>query len=183
MNTIKKASLFSIAVVFAIAASAWGVQSSITAGDITGGKKAPRINIAIFHKLHGQESFAYPTSVGGNDILQAMKGKAQFISLNHTSGLIDGDIITLTNDILREGANDNFEDFGVDCQLSVRLDAANAVLSGICQILMVDQDSRQIEHKAVVKPTTLQADHDWVLLYNDIEDGIAIYANNEVGTE
>jgi len=183
MYTIKKAILFSMAMVLAIAGSAWGIQSSITAGDITGGKKASHINIAIFHKLHGQESFVYPKSIAGSDILKAMKGKAQFISLNHTSGLVDGDIITLTNDILREGANDSFEDFGVDCQLSVHLDAYNAVLSGICQILMVDQDSRQIEHKAVVKPTTLQADHDWVLLYNDVEDGIAIYANNEVGTE
>lgn len=183
MRVVKKISLFSMAVLFALVATSWSAQSSITAGDITGGKKAPHVNIAIFHKLHGKESFVYPKDIAVRDILHALQGNAQFISLNHTSGLIDGDIITLANDVLREGANDSFEDFGVDCQLSVRFKGDGVSVAGICQILMVDQDGREIEHKAIVKPTLLQGGKGWVLLYYDAEDGIAIYANEEIGIE
>jgi len=183
MISVKKLTLFSMAVIIAIASNTWGVQSSIKAGDITGGKKAPHVNIAIFHKLHGQDGFTYPASVDSQDILHAMQGKAQFISINHTAGVMDGDILTSSNDILREGAGSAFEDFGVDCQLSVHIASGDVTLAGICQILMIDQDGRQIEHKAIVKATTIKAGTHWVLLYNDAEDGIAIYADQEVGTE
>lgn len=183
MNRLKKVSLFSMAVLFAVVATSWSAQSSITAGDITGGKKAPHVNIAIFHKLHGQENFSYPEHIANQDILQVMQGKAQYISMNHTAGVIDGDIITLASDVLREGADNKFEDFGVDCQLSIHIKGTNVTLAGICQILMIDQDGREIEHKAIVKSTTVESGNGWVLLYYDADDGIAIYADSEVGME
>jgi hypothetical protein len=163
--------------------TSYGVSSSIKAGDITGGKKAPHVNIAIFHKLHGQEAYVYPQHIASHDILNTTQGKAQFIALSHTAGVLDGDVLTISNDVLRENAGKGFEDFGVDCQLTIHIKNNNVNLAGICEILMVDQDGRGIEHKAIVKPTTMESGKDWVLLYYDEEDGIAIYADEEIGTE
>jgi len=183
MHIFKKIGLLSVATVIGLSFATWGTQASIKAGDITGGKKAPHVNIAIFHKLHGQEGFGYPKHIASHDILHAMQGKAQFISINHTAGVVDGDILTIANDVLREGSDKGFEDFGVDCQLTIHLKAENVTLAGICEILMIDQDGREIEHKAIVKPTTVESGKDWVLLYNDEEDGIAIYVDENMGTE
>ncbi|MDQ6978978.1 MAG: hypothetical protein Q9M09_02235 [Mariprofundaceae bacterium] len=183
MKHVKTLSWCGIVVAAIMMITSYGVSSSIKAGDITGGKKAPHVNIAIFHKLHGQEGFSYPKHIAAHDILHAMQDKAQFISINHTAGVMDGDILTSSNDVLREGSDKGFEDFGVDCQLTIHLKADHVTLAGICEILMVDQDGREIEHKAIVKPTTLEAGKDWVLLYNDEEDGIAIYADEEMGME
>jgi len=158
------------------------IHATITAGDITGGEKAPHVNVAIFHKLHGQEGFTYPDHITSSDILHALEGKAQFISINHTAGLKDGDVMTLSNDVLREGDGD-FEDFGVDCQLSVHVKGSDVTLAGMCQILLVDQDHREIEHKGVIKPVTMKSGADWQLIYYDVEDGIAVYADEEVGLE
>ncbi len=158
------------------------VQAKITAGDITGGTKAPHVNIAIFHKLHGQDDFQYPEYIDKDQILQATQGKAQFIAISHTAGLKDGDVMTIANDVLREGAGD-FEDFGVDCQLSLHIQGSDVSLAGICQILMIDQDGREIEHKGIIKSIAMKSGVDWQLLYYDAEDGIAVYADEEIGLE
>lgn len=160
-----------------------GIQATIKAGDITGGKVAPHINIAAFHTLHGQEGFKFPDHIADSDIMSALHGKAQYLFMNHTAGLEDGDVIMVTNDVLRDNAG-SFEDFGVGCQLSVHIkDGQDAQIAGMCEFLMVDKNHRQIQHKGVIKPVTLHPGKDWVLLYNDIEDGIAIYADEEVGIE
>lgn len=158
------------------------IQAKITAGDITGGVKAPHVNIAIFHKLHGHDGFQYPEHIKKTEILQAMQDDAQFIAISHTAGLKDGDVITMSNDVLREG-DSSFEDFGVDCQLSLHVKGADVSLAGMCQILMMDQDGRIIDHKGIVKQVTLKQGADWQLIYYDAEDGIAVYANEEIGLE
>jgi len=158
------------------------IQAKITAGDITGGAKAPHVNIAIFHKLHGQDAFTYPEHIAKDDILQVVKGKAQFIAISHTAGLKDGDVMTIANDVLREGASD-FEDFGVDCQLSLHIQGKDVSLAGMCEMLMIDQDGREIEHKGIIKPVTMHSGGGWQLIYYDAEDGIAVYADEEIGLE
>jgi len=157
-------------------------QAKITAGDITGGQHAPHVNIAIFHKLHGQESFVYPKQIKKGNILESLNGKAQFISINHTAGLKDGDVITISNDVLRD-SDGSFADFGVDCQLTVHVKGDDVTLAGLCQMLMVDQNNREIEHKGFVKSITMKPGEDWTLIYYDEEDGIAVYADEEVGIE
>ncbi len=166
----------------AILVSGLPIQAKITAGDITGGVKAPHVNIAAFHKIHGQEAFKFPDHISNHDIMGELKGKAQYIFMNHTAGLKDGDVITIANDVLRENAG-AFEDFGVDCQLVVHLKGDDVKIGGMCEFLMVDKDHREIEHKGVVKPTVMHPGKDWVLLYDNVEDGIAIYADEEIGIE
>ncbi|MDQ6962407.1 MAG: hypothetical protein Q9M28_07735 [Mariprofundaceae bacterium] len=53
------------------------------------------------------------------------------------------------------------------------------------ELLMVGADYQKIEHKGFIKKTLLPQEgaEDWKLLYNNKEDGIAIYANQEFGTE
>ena len=77
------------------------VKSTVKAGDITGGEVGPHVNIAAFHKLHGQESFKFPDHISDHDILGALKGKAQYIFMNHTSGLKDGDVIIVSIVVIR----------------------------------------------------------------------------------
>jgi len=158
------------------------LNAKVTAADITGSVKAPHVNIAIFHKLHGHDAFKYPEHIGKADILQKMAGEAQFILINHTSGLKDGDVITIANDVIRSGDAD-FEDFGVDCQIVVRIAGKNVKLSGMCEILIVDQDYREIDHKGIIKSTEMHSGKDWQLIYYDAEDGIAVYADEEIGLE
>jgi hypothetical protein len=158
------------------------LNAKVTAADITGGVKAPHVNIAIFHKLHGHDAFKYPEHIGKVEILQKMAGEAQFILINHTSGVQDGDVITIANDVLRSG-DAAFEDFGVDCQIVVHINSEDVKLSGICEMLMLDQDHRKIEHKGIIKSTKMHSGKDWQLIYYDAEDGIAVYADEEVGLE
>ncbi len=155
---------------------------SVTAGDITGGAKAPHVNIAIFHKLYGHDAYIYPERIKERDILGATQGQAQFISINHTSGLKDGDVVSISNDVLRS-SDDSFQDFGVDCRLAIHVKGAVTNVSGLCEMLMVDQDGRQIAHSGLIKPIDLKAGHDWVLVYNDKEDGIAVYVEMDIGIE
>jgi len=176
--------IYSAAAVMALAVLALGipVTASIKAGDVTGGAKAPHVNIAIFHKVHGQEAFKYPDHIKRGDILHVLDGKAQFISINHTAGLKDGDVIVIESDVLRNNHGD-FEDFGVDCQMVVHLKGDDVVLGGVCEMLMVDKDHRIIEHKGVVKKFKMNPGSDWQLIYYDAEDGIAVYADEEMGLE
>ncbi len=160
-----------------------GTQAAVKAGDITGGKAAPHVNIAAFHKIHGQENFVFPQHIAGGDILSALQGSAQYLFMNHTSGLQNGDVIMVTNDVLRDNAG-SFEDFGIGCQLSVHIKNKQDVeIAGLCEFLMVDKNHRQIEHKGIIKPVMLESGKDWILVYNNEEDGIAIYADEEFGME
>jgi len=171
MLTLTTAFLFSIP-----------AYTSVQAGDITGSVKAPHVNIAIFHKLHGHDAYTYPEHIQDHDILNSTRGDAQFISLNHTSGLKDGDVISLSSDVLRDKSG-AFQDFGVDCQLGTHLDGNAMILSGMCSVHMIDQDGRKIKHLCIVKPVKVELGQGWVLLYNDIEDGIAVYASGSIGME
>ncbi|MDQ6995189.1 MAG: hypothetical protein Q9M18_06300, partial [Mariprofundaceae bacterium] len=147
-----------------------------------GGKTAPHVNIAIFHKLHGHDDFVYPKTISGVDIIASTLGKAQFIAINHSSGLKDSDVISISNDVLREDGG-AFNDFGVDCQLTVHVKQTDVTLAGMCEILMLDQDHREIDHKGIIKPFTMHASGDWELIYYDAEDGIAVYADENMGLE
>jgi len=160
---------------------ALGLSAEAVAGDITGGAKAPHVNIAIFHKVHGQDAFAYPEHVDEDNLLASFKGKAQFISINHTAGLKDGDVITIASDVLRDGAGSGFEDYGVDCQLTVGIKGEDVNLAGICQILMVDKNLGEIKHKGLLKPFLMKPNQGWTLIYYNAEDGIAVYADEEAG--
>jgi len=180
--SIRSLAFFGLVATLGFASLSLPVSASVKAGDITGGKKAPHVNIALFHKLHGQEAFKYPQHIASHDILSAVAGKAQFISINHTAGLKDGDVITIANDVLRDD-DGAFEDFGVDCQIAIHIKETSVAASGMCEILMVDQDGREIEHKGIIKPAQLESGKDWVLVYNDLEDGIAVYIDEEVNNE
>ncbi len=175
---MKSAHALGLALMFCIGLAA----SPAGAGDLTGGIAAPHVNIAIFHKLHGRESFAFPKTIRGTDIITALSGKAQFVALNHTAGLKDADVIAIGNDVLREGADD-FEDYGVDCQMTVHVQGKAVTLSGMCEFLMLDRDHRQIEHKGIIHPATIRPGSGWFLVHDNAEDGIAVYASVTFGKE
>ena len=176
--------LLSISMSFAvlIALVLMPMKTTAIASGIAGGVKAPHVNIAIFHKLHGQEGFQFPKNIHAMSILQGLKGKAQFISINHTAGLKDGDVISIASDVLRDD-DGTFEDFGVDCQFSVHIKDEDVSIGGMCQIMLVDQSGRVIEHKGFVKPVVMHAGEDWQLIYYNAKDGIAVYADENMEQE
>jgi len=131
--------------------------------------------------LHGHADYQYPKDIEASDIISATSGKAQFIAISHSSGIKDGDVLTIGTDILRDDA-DQFEDFGVDIQVAAHIGQSVSV-DGMIEILMMDQDGREIEHKGIIRPRTLQPGKDWVLVYDDEADGIAIYVDENVGIE
>lgn len=159
------------------------ISANIKAGDFSGGTNMTHINIAAFYKLHGQENFQYPNSIKGSHgaLLTQLEGKAHFIFINHTSGLKNKDVILIGNDVLRENAG-KFEDFGVDAQLTVEMQDKDVFIAGMVQMLMVDDNNRVIEHKGFIKKTLLPKESiaGWKLVYNNKEDGIAIYANEDI---
>jgi len=158
------------------------MKTTAIASGIAGGVKAPHVNIAIFHKLHGQGAFQFPEKIAAMNILQALQGKAQFISINHTAGLKDGDVISIASDVLRDD-DGTFEDFGVDCQFSVHIKNKEVSMAGMCEIMLVDQSGRVIEHKGIVKPVVMHAGADWQLIYYNAKDGIAVYADEEISQD
>jgi len=156
--------------------------SSAEASDAHSGAKSPHVNIAIFHTLQGQGGFQFPEKIAAMNILQAVQGKAQFIIMNHAAGLKDGDVVSIASDVLRAG-DDEFEDFGVDCQFSIHIKGDGVSIGGMCEIMIMDQDGRIVEHKGFVKPFAMQAGEDWQLIYYDAKDGIAVYADENIGQE
>ena len=160
-------------------------DARIIAGDITGGKKAPHMEFVVLHKLHGHMGFRWPGKVEGrfSDLMQRLETDAQFITAYHSSGLKNGDVIMVTGDVLRPGAGAEFEDLGVDCQLAVHVKGKRVQVGGKCDILIVDQDGRTIDHKGIIKPVLLPPHDGWILVYDDKEDGIGIYVHEAFGLE
>lgn len=137
------------------------------------------VNFAVFQKE--SDDFEFEAIVLGkfSDFIDAMEG-AQVLLLSHSTNSIDGDVINLQQDVLRE-ADGELNDIGVNCTLSFRdlSDDENTSfeLGGLCKII----DSLNTNVSAVIPmaslPDTEQGIDAWVELYEDEENGIAFYAN------
>ena len=147
--------------------------------------EARNVNFAAFQKV--DKSFEYDAVVEGkfSDFISAMEG-SQILALAHTSGAIDGDIITLQTSVLRDESG-VLGDHGVDCQLSFKDESTKSdtsyLLGGICRIIQVGggkslRTSLIIPHTNI--PDTSQGFEGWFMLDEDEETGIAFYANVSV---
>ncbi len=143
------------------------------------------VNFAAFQKV--SPDFEFEAIVEGkfSDFIAAMEG-SQVLALVHTTGAVDGDVITLQTSVLRDN-NGQLGDFGVDCQLSFKDesvgDESSYLLGGICRIIQVgeNKDLRTtlvIPHTNV--PDTAQGFDGWFMLDEDQATGIAFYANVSV---
>ncbi len=140
------------------------------------------VNFAAFQKV--DQAFEFEAIVEGkfSDFIAEMKG-SQILSLVHTAGAVDGDIITMQTSVLRDNAG-TLGDFGVDCQLSFKDESegedTSYLLGGVCRVIQVGagKDLRTtliIPHINI--PDTAQGFEGWFMLDEDEATGIAFYAN------
>ncbi len=153
-------------------------EEGVTEG-IAGTGKAAHVDVAVFH-FYGADSA--PREIKGADIITRLKGKAQFLTITHSTGVKDQDVLMINSDILREGAS--AEDFGVDCQLLLHVaQGEDVTVMGKCETFYYDAaNKKEVESKLAVKPVLIKAE-DWQLVAWDPVAHVAIYADEEVGNE
>ncbi|HXH72242.1 MAG TPA: hypothetical protein VNI58_05440 [Mariprofundaceae bacterium] len=140
------------------------------------------LNFAAFQKV--KKDFTFDPIVVGkfSDFISAMDG-AQVLILSHTSDSVDGDVINIQQDVLRQDGQ-NLGDYGINCQLSFKDESTKAntsyAVGGLCNILRVG-NGQNMKLKAIIPPASLpdttQGVEAWVELYEDDATGIAFYAN------
>jgi len=137
------------------------------------------VNFAVFQKV--DSDFEFEAIVVGkfSDFIQAMDG-AQILLLSHSKNSINGDVINLQQDVLRE-SDGELNDIGINCSLNfldMSTDENTAFeLGGLCKII----DSLNTNVTAIIPmislPDTEQGIDAWVELYEDENNAIAFYAN------
>ena len=144
---------------------------------------ARNVNFLIFKK--SQPSFEYDPIMFGdfNTFIKDMHG-ARLVLLSRSAQSVDGDVINLQQDLLKEVKGGEFNDAGVDCQLNFKAehDVSNVEyqLDGRCQL------SGNFHGKFIsintripktVLPDTAKGTDVWIEVYEDKRSGIAFYAN------
>jgi len=152
------------------------------ADGIAGIGKAAHAELAVFYMLPGQTPPKEVQGQGALALLKALEGKAQLLAFSHSTGLKDGDVMLIANDVLREGGN-KAEDVGVDCEMILHVKNEEIVtVSGRCAVQVFDiSRGKQITRKLIIKPITL-GKH-WTLVAYDEAEHVAIYMEEEIGTE
>ncbi len=143
---------------------------------------ARHVNFAAFQKQAAGFVFE-PVVLGSfSDFITAMKG-AQMLLLSHTSHAIDGDVINIQQDVLREGEGAKLGDYGINCSLSFHATAENGepfyTLGGVCRFLGVVEQAQKVvtSFKPAPLANAAQGVDAWVLLHEDATSGVALYAN------
>ncbi len=143
---------------------------------------ARNVNFAAFQKIN--PDFEYDAIVLGkfSDFIKAMDG-VQVLFISHTADAVDGDVINIQQDVLRENKG-KLGDFGINCQLSFQdessPDNTSYALGGLCKIIEIGH-GKDLRLTAIIPmssvPDTAQGIDAWVLLDEDEKTGIAFYGN------
>ncbi len=164
-------------IVVMIWAALWMVPFSAQADD------SRSVNFMIFMKNNA--GFEYdPIMFGGfSQFVRAMQG-SRLLLLSHSAKSLDGDVLNLQQDVLREHEPGSFTDVGINCQLSFHyepvLQMIEYSLAGKCQIIG-DFHGKPMTLKATIPltelPDTAQGHDVWIEVYEDKRSGVAFYAN------
>jgi len=137
------------------------------------------VNFAVFQKQ--SDDFEFEAIVLGkfSDFIDEMKG-AQVLLISHTTNSVDGDVINVQQDVLRDSDGD-LNDIGINCSLTFSDLSSDEntefELGGLCKIL----DSLNENVTAIIPmaslPDTDQGIDAWVEIYEDKASGTAFYAN------
>jgi len=130
------------------------------------------------------KNFEFEPGVTGKfaDFIQAMKG-SQILMLSHTADAVDGGVINMQQDVLRENKG-ALGDYGINCQMSFHdastADTPSYKVGGLCKIIQVG-NGKNLRLSAVIPmadvPDTSQGVDVWMKIYEDKKTGIAFYAN------
>jgi len=153
---------------------AWSMQAQ--AGD------ARNINFAAFQKI--QPGFKFDSFVAGkfSDFIQAMEG-AQIVLLSHTSDAVDGDVINIQQDVLREGEK-GMIDNGINCSLTLHIEGKGTApgynIGGLCRIFRTGDGAAEKVTNIIPStflPDNAQGFEGWIEVYEDQKNRIAFYSN------
>jgi len=146
------------------------------------GGGARNVNFAAFQKV--APDFEYDGIVLGkfSSFIKAMDG-AQVLLLSHTADAVDGDVINVQQDVLREDKG-TLGDYGINCQMSFKdegdSDNTSYAIGGLCKIIQIGH-GKNLKLTAIIPmasvPDTAQGEDAWVQLYEDEKTGIAFYGN------
>lgn len=136
------------------------------------------VHIAAFFKVPGQQAFQWPEEINGEDIIGALRGKADFLILIQSAGIHNGDMLNLQNDVLRAGGK-AVEDMGIDCQLSVDTSGKVWKVGGKCVIDLPHIGNKKII--GTINPHSIPSEKVWHHVWDDPESGVAVYFFKETG--
>ncbi|OIO72967.1 MAG: hypothetical protein CO186_04690 [Zetaproteobacteria bacterium CG_4_9_14_3_um_filter_49_83] len=152
----------------------FAITSSATASE-----SGSHVHIAAVFKLPGQETFQWPEDIDGEDIMGALKGKADFLMLTQTVGIHNGDVLNVQNDVLRSGSGDALEDMGIDCQLSVNTSGKAWKVGGKCTVNL--QNLKDNKVTGLILPHEIETEKVWHHVWDDPATGVAVYFFKETG--
>lgn len=136
------------------------------------------VHFAAFFATKGPGSVNYPDTVKGDDIEGPMvKQGAEMMLFAHSVSIKDGDILNLQNDTLRSSGSGDFDDFGLNCQISMKVGGDMGV-GGLCEIFVTKGKQNQI-----IKPTPIKEELVWYKVFEDKEQGVAGYFMKESGAD
>lgn len=137
------------------------------------------VHVAAFFKEKGQETFQWPDDIDGEDIIGALKGKADFLVLTQTVGIENGDVLNVQNDVLRSGSSSGYEDIGIDCQLSVNTADKDWSVGGKCDIYLPHVNGQKVS--GLIMPHPIPTEKVWHHVWDDPKTGVAVYFFKETG--
>lgn len=169
---------YSLAFVLVLALTANSLLSP--ADGIAGIDKGAHINVAAMHFYSGETP---PVHIEGEDeaaLLLALRNKAQLIFMSRTTSIKDGDVLSISSDVLRDGVS--LEDFGVDCEILVHTDGEKVKVGGKFDALSYDVvHNKEIDGRIVFAGVHVK--RDWTLVGYDAKSGVALYVDEEIGVE
>jgi len=149
-------------------------------GEATASEQGTHVHVAAFFKDPGQESFQWPEEIKGEDIIGALHGKADFLVLTQTVGIHNGDVLNIQNDVLREEKGDQFEDLGINCQLSVNTESAKWKVAGKCNIFLPHINGGE-KVLGIIAAHAIETEKVWHHVWDDPKSGVAVYFYKETG--
>jgi len=140
------------------------------------------INFIVF--VNNDPLFQYdPIMFGSFSQFIKSMGSSQVLLLAHNPKVIDGDVMNLQQDALRERADGNFSDAGINCHLSLGHESVGPWehnIEGNCQIINKfhgKQQTLQAKVSSTELPGMVEGKMVWIEVYEDKRTGIAFYAN------
>jgi len=143
-----------------------------------------RLNITAFEKR--TPSFVFDPIITGTyaELFATMSGKADVVFLTRTPALLDKDVINLQVDALRMASNSKLANEGLNCQFSfdneTDEDSQFYSVAGVCSLLHASDKGTETVRAFIKRVTLSEANYGnnvWLLIYEDKQRGIAIYAD------
>ncbi|MDQ6961123.1 MAG: hypothetical protein Q9M28_01145 [Mariprofundaceae bacterium] len=126
------------------------------------------MHVAVLFIDNAGANFDFPKEISGEDVMAPLHGKAEILSFTHSANIKDGDVQNIQNDTLRFDKDENMQDFGVNCSLSMSTESGWSV-AGLCKVFL---DGKEKSKTHVIPHVKLLKQVVWYQLFIDKENHI-----------